>query len=143
VYGTTPGRYGASSQIASGSAEQRLTADDLRVLDALKLVAPLMVAGNDWTQNHARGRSCWTNLQTWRADRSSLSGLNFLERRSVESLATVIIPLDDRVILVRLLHGAKFSRRPSEVAQALDAVSGNEFLSGSHGLGERWLLSTL
>ena len=33
--------------MASGSAEQRLTADDLRVLDALKLLAPLMVAGND------------------------------------------------------------------------------------------------
>jgi hypothetical protein len=47
MYGTTPRRYGASSQIASGSAERRLTADDLRVLDALKLVAPLMVAGND------------------------------------------------------------------------------------------------
>ncbi|HMJ23119.1 MAG TPA: hypothetical protein VK513_14480 [Terriglobales bacterium] len=47
VYRTTPRRYGASSQIASGSAEQRLTADDLRVLDALKLLAPLMVAGND------------------------------------------------------------------------------------------------
>jgi hypothetical protein len=47
VYRTTPRRYGASSQIASGSAERRLTADDLRVLDALKLLAPLMVAGND------------------------------------------------------------------------------------------------
>ncbi len=41
VYGITRRGYGASSQPASGYTEQRLAEDDLRVLDALKLVAPV------------------------------------------------------------------------------------------------------
>jgi len=44
-------------------------------------------------------------------------GLNLLERRLVDSHTTVIIPFDDRVIFVRLLNCAEFSRRLSEVAQ--------------------------
>jgi len=54
VYGITRRGYGASSQPASGYTEQRLAEDDLRVLDALKLVAPVMVghsiAGNELSQ---------------------------------------------------------------------------------------------
>ncbi len=37
---------------------------------------------------------------------------------------TVVIPFDDCVILVRLLNGAEFSGRRSEVPQTLDAISG-------------------
>jgi hypothetical protein len=60
-----------------------------------------------------------------------------------ESHATVIIPFDDRVIFVRLLNRAEFSSWLSEVAQTLDPISGYEFLVGSRGLGERWLLGTV
>jgi non-heme chloroperoxidase len=54
VYGITRRGYGASSRPASGYTEQRLAEDDLRVLDTLKLVAPVMVghsiAGNELSQ---------------------------------------------------------------------------------------------
>jgi len=54
VYGITRRGYGASSQPASGYTEQRLAEDDVRVLDALKLVAPVMIghsiAGNELSQ---------------------------------------------------------------------------------------------
>jgi len=60
----------------------------------------------------------------------------------VESLATVIIPLDDRVIFVSLLNCAEFSSRLSEVAQTLDAISGIKFLVGGGWLDERRLLGT-
>lgn len=54
VYGITRRGYGASSQAASGYTEQRLADDDLRVFDALKLVAPVIVghsiAGNELSQ---------------------------------------------------------------------------------------------
>jgi hypothetical protein len=60
-----------------------------------------------------------------------------------ESHPTVIIPFDDRVIVVRLLNCAQFSSRHSEVAQTLDAISGIQFLVGGRGLGERWLLGTV
>ncbi len=43
VYGITRRGYGASSQPAAGYTEQRLAEDDLRVFDALKLVAPVVV----------------------------------------------------------------------------------------------------
>ena len=43
-------------------------------------------------------------------------GLNFLEPRLAESHTTIIIPFDDCVIFVRLLHCAKISSRHSEVA---------------------------
>jgi hypothetical protein len=77
------------------------------------------------------------------ADRPSLFGLNLLEPRLAESLTTVIIPLDDRVIFVSLLNCAQFPSRRSEVAQTLDAISGIEFLAGGGGLGERWFLGTV
>jgi len=50
--------------------------------------------------------------------------LNLLEQRLVESHATIIIPLDDRVIFVNLLNCAEFSGRLSEVARTLHAISG-------------------
>jgi non-heme chloroperoxidase len=54
VYGITRRGYGASSQPASGYTEQRLAEDDLRVFDALKLVAPVVVghsiAGDELSQ---------------------------------------------------------------------------------------------
>jgi len=61
----------------------------------------------------------------------------------VESHSTVIIPLDDRVIVVGLLHGAEFPSRFSKVAQALDTISGSQFLFAGGGLGERWPLGTV
>ena len=54
VYGVTRRGYGASSRPASGYTEERLTEDDLRVFDALKLSAPVVaghsVAGNELSQ---------------------------------------------------------------------------------------------
>jgi len=73
----------------------------------------------------------------------TFAGLNLLERRLVDSHATVIIPLDHRVIFVRLLNCAEFSSRLSEVPQTLDAIPGIQFLIGGRGLGERWLLGTV
>jgi non-heme chloroperoxidase len=54
VYGITRRGYGASSRPASGYTEQRRAEDDLRVFDALGLVAPVVaghsVAGNELSQ---------------------------------------------------------------------------------------------
>jgi non-heme chloroperoxidase len=54
VYGITRRGYGNSSKPATGYTEDRLTEDDLRVFDALKLVAPIVVghsiAGNELSQ---------------------------------------------------------------------------------------------
>ena len=54
VYGITRRGYGASSRPASGYTEQRRAEDDLRVFDALRLVAPVVaghsVAGNELSQ---------------------------------------------------------------------------------------------
>ena len=54
VYGITRRGYGASSRPASDYTEQRLAEDDLRVFDALQLVAPVVVghsvAGNELSQ---------------------------------------------------------------------------------------------
>jgi hypothetical protein len=61
----------------------------------------------------------------------------------VESHATLIIPLDDRVIFVSSLNCAVFSSGLSEVAQTLNAISGIQFLVGGRGLGKRWLLGTV
>ena len=57
-------------------------------------------------------------------------GLHLLEPWLVESHTTVIIPLDDHVIFVRLLNRTQFSGRLSEVTQTLDAISGMQFLVG-------------
>jgi hypothetical protein len=61
----------------------------------------------------------------------------------VHSLATVIIPFNDRVIFVGLLDCAQFSGRLSEVAQTLDAISGIQLLARGRRLGEPWLLGTV
>jgi len=54
VYGITRRGFGASSKPASGYTEERRTDDDLRVFDALKLVAPVVVghsvAGHELSQ---------------------------------------------------------------------------------------------
>ena len=54
VYGITRRGYGASSRPAANYTEERLAEDDLRVFDALKLVAPIMaghsVSGNELSQ---------------------------------------------------------------------------------------------
>jgi non-heme chloroperoxidase len=54
VYGITRRGYGASSRPGWGYTEERLAGDDLRVFDALKLVAPVVaghsVAGNELSQ---------------------------------------------------------------------------------------------
>jgi hypothetical protein len=67
-------------------------------------------------------RAALTSMPAW------LGGLNPLEPRLVESLASVIVPFDDGVIFVSLLNCAEFSSRLSEVAQTLDAISGIQFL---------------
>ncbi len=61
----------------------------------------------------------------------------------VDSHTTVIIPFYNRVIFVGLLNCAEFSRRFSEVAQTLDAISCIQFLTSGRGLDERWFLSTV
>jgi hypothetical protein len=70
-------------------------------------------------------------------------GLDLPERRLREPLAAVVIPLDHRVIVVSSLNHPEFSRRLSEVSQTLDAISGNQSLTGGSGLGQRWLPSTV
>ena len=69
--------------------------------------------------------------------------LDLLERRLAESRATVVIPLDDRVLLVGSLNCAEFSIRLSEVTQTLDAISRTQLLARGGGLGERWSLGTV
>jgi hypothetical protein len=69
--------------------------------------------------------------------------LNLLERRLVESLATVVIPFDDCVFFVSSLHRAQFSSRLSEVAQTHDSISGSQLLASGRGLGERWSPGTI
>jgi len=71
------------------------------------------------------------------------SGLDLLQRQLVESHTAVIIPFNDRVIVVSLLNSADFSSRLSEVAQTLNAISGIQFLVGGSGFGERWLLGAV
>jgi hypothetical protein len=61
----------------------------------------------------------------------------------MESLTTVIIPRDDRIIFISLFNCAEFSSPLSEVAQALHAISGIKVLVGGRWLGERWLLGTI
>jgi len=68
---------------------------------------------------------------------------DFLERRLVESRATVIILLDDRILFVSSLNCADFSSWLSEVAQSLDPISGTEFLVVGRRFGERRLFGTV
>jgi hypothetical protein len=73
----------------------------------------------------------------------ALCGLNLLERWLVNSDATVVIPLDDRVLFVSSLNCAEFSSRLSEIAQTFHTISGSQLLAGGRGLGERWLPGTV
>jgi hypothetical protein len=50
---------------------------------------------------------------------------DFLEPRLLDSHMTVIIPFDNRVILVRTLDGTHLPGRYSEVAQTFDPITGN------------------
>jgi hypothetical protein len=70
-------------------------------------------------------------------------GLKLLKRRLVESHTTVTIPFDDCVFFVSLFNSAEFPSRLSKVAQALDAISGIQFLVGGRGLGEWWPLGAV
>jgi len=69
--------------------------------------------------------------------------LNLLKPWLMEPGATVIIPFDDRVIFVRLLHCACFSRRLAEVPQPLDAISWLQFLACNRGINQRWPAGTV
>jgi hypothetical protein len=69
--------------------------------------------------------------------------LKLLERRLVKSHTTVVIPFDDRVIFVNLPNRAEFSRRYSEVAHTLDAISGIQFLASAGRFDKRGLLGTV
>src|SRR5579863_1504990 len=96
-----------------------------------------------------RGRSlkhvsetCGCRLRGWQIGQPCC-GLDLLERRLVEPHATVVIPLDDRVLFVSSFNCAEFPIRFSEVTQTLDAISGNQFPAGERGLGERRLLRTV
>jgi hypothetical protein len=60
------------------------------------------------------------------------------ERRLVNSLTTVTIPLDDSVIFVRLLNCADFAGQPSKIAQPRDAIPGRQFLVSVRWIDERW-----
>jgi hypothetical protein len=59
----------------------------------------------------------------------------------VESRATVVIPLDDRILFVSSLNRADFSSWLSEVAQTLDPISRSQLLAGGSGLGGGGLLA--
>jgi hypothetical protein len=69
--------------------------------------------------------------------------LDFLKPRLAQSRATVIIPLDDRVLFVRPLNRTYFPSRHSEVAQTFDAISRSQLWAGGRGLGKRWPLGTV
>jgi hypothetical protein len=68
---------------------------------------------------------------------------DFLEPRLVQSHSTVIIPLYKRIVFVRLLNGSEFSSRLSKISQALDAITGIQFLASGRRLCERWPLGTV
>ena len=52
---------------------------------------------------------------------------NVLKPRLAQSHTTVVIPLYNRVFLVRFLNYAEFSSRLSKISQALDAITGIQF----------------
>jgi hypothetical protein len=68
---------------------------------------------------------------------------DLLEPRLVQSHTTVVIPLYERVVFVRLLNCSEFSSRLSEISQTLDAITGIQFQVGSSGLDERWPLGSI
>jgi hypothetical protein len=63
---------------------------------------------------------------------------NFLKPRLAQSHMTVVIPLYQRLVFVRLLNGSEFSGGFSKISQPLDAIAGIQFRVRSRGLDERW-----
>ena len=61
----------------------------------------------------------------------------------MDSYSTVIIPLNDCVLVVSSLNSAEFSIGLSEVAQTLDAISGTQVLIGRGRRPERWSLGAI
>jgi hypothetical protein len=59
--------------------------------------------------------------------------LNFLKPLLAQSHATVVIPLCERVVFVRLLNCSEFSSRLSKISQALDAIAGTAFMTLGYG----------
>jgi hypothetical protein len=52
-------------------------------------------------------------------------------------VATIVIPLYESVVFVRLLNGSEFSGWNSEIAQTLDTVTWIKCRAGCGGTGER------
>jgi hypothetical protein len=61
----------------------------------------------------------------------------------VQPGSSVLVPLDDGVCVIRLLHYAEFTVRLSEVAQPLDAITGSQFLLSDKTIAKRWPLGTI
>jgi hypothetical protein len=68
---------------------------------------------------------------------------DFLKPRFMQSHSTVVVPLYERVVFVRLLNCSEFSSWLSKISQTLDAISGIQFQLGSGGLDERWPLGSV
>jgi hypothetical protein len=64
---------------------------------------------------------------------SLVEGYTFLSDGRWSRTRPSFIPFNERVVFVSLLNCAEFSSRFSEVAKALDTISGIEFLAGSGG----------
>jgi hypothetical protein len=69
--------------------------------------------------------------------RRRVNWLHFLKPRLPDFHTTVIIPFDNRIILVRPLDCTDLPGRYSEVAQTLDPISGTQFLAYAGRLCER------
>jgi hypothetical protein len=61
----------------------------------------------------------------------------------MKSRATVTIPFDHRVLIVRALDCTDFSIWISEIAQSFDAISGVQFLISIETSPEWWPLGTV
>jgi hypothetical protein len=61
----------------------------------------------------------------------------------MHSCATVVIPLHDSVVFVGALNGAELGSWFSEIAQALDTITGSQFRVGRGGPIERWPLCAI
>ena len=74
--------------------------------------------------------------------RTSTFLLNLLEPRLVLARSTIIIPLYNCVIFVRLLNGFEFAGGFSKISQPLDAITGgDQFRMGWSNTGDRLHLS--
>ena len=84
------------------------------------------------------GRSAEPTDRAWPVAFTEGASYTFLSHDLAKSHATVIVPLDDCVLFVRLSNRPQLSCRLSEVAQTFDAISGVKFLTRGTGLDERW-----